>query len=111
MFLVSGFGMSGFGIRAAPGELESRIPQSPIPTPAWIRDFSMLSAFLTVGLLVVLEAMLSADNALVMAIIVLSLPRHQQKKALRQGLNLFRVLWVKLIGGLYLLYLAYSHFW
>jgi YkoY family integral membrane protein len=86
----------------------------------------MVSAFLTVGLLVVLEAMLSADNALVMAVIVLGLPRHQQKKALRQGLagaftsriaatllavNLIRLLWVKLVGGLYLLYLAYSHFW
>jgi YkoY family integral membrane protein len=86
----------------------------------------MLSAFLTVGLLVALEAMLSADNALVMAIIVLGLPRSQQKKALRQGLagaftsriaatllavNLIRVLWVKLAGGLYLLYLAYTHFW
>ena len=46
----------------------------------------MLSAFLTVGLLVALEAMLSADNALVMAVIVLGLPRSLQKKALRQGL-------------------------
>ena len=80
---------------------------------------------LTVGLLVALEAMLSADNALVMAVIVLGLPRHMQKKALRQGLAgaftfriaatllavyLIRVLWVKLLGGLYLLYLTYSHF-
>src|SRR5437763_3648146 len=80
---------------------------------------------LTVGLLVALEAMLSADNALVMAVIVLGLPRHLQKKALRQGLvgafvfriaatllavNLIKVVWVKLLGGLYLLYLAYAHF-
>jgi len=80
---------------------------------------------LTVGLLVVLEAMLSADNALVMAVIVLGLPRALQKKALRQGLagaftsriiatllavKLISVLWVKLAGGVYLLYLAYSHF-
>jgi YkoY family integral membrane protein len=80
---------------------------------------------LTVGLLVVLEAMLSADNALVMAVIVLGLPRALQKKALRQGLagaftsriiatvlavKLIRVLFVKLLGGVYLLYLAYSHF-
>jgi YkoY family integral membrane protein len=83
------------------------------------------SNLLTVGLLVVLEAMLSADNALVMAVIVLGLPRALQKKALRQGLvgaftsrtiatllavKLIRVLWVKLAGGIYLLYLAYSHF-
>src|SRR5439155_21503504 len=83
------------------------------------------SDILTVGLLVALEAMLSADNALVMAVIVLGLPRHLQKKALRQGLvgaftfriaatlldvSLIRVVWVKLLGGLYLLYLAYAHF-
>ena len=83
------------------------------------------SDILTVGLLVVLEAMLSADNALVMAVIVLGLPRNQQRKALRQGLagaftsriiatllavRLIRVLWVKLFGGVYLLYLAYAHF-
>jgi YkoY family integral membrane protein len=84
------------------------------------------SNLLTVGLLVALEAMLSADNALVMAVIVLGLPRADQKKALRQGLvgaftfrfiatllavSLIRLVWVKLVGGLYLLYLAYSHFW
>src|SRR6266699_846970 len=83
------------------------------------------SDLLTVGLLVALEAMLSADNALVMAVIVLGLPRHLQKKALRQGLagaftsrilatvlavKLISVLWVKLLGGAYLLYLAYAHF-
>ena len=83
------------------------------------------SDILTVGLIVVLEAMLSADNALVMAVIVLGLPRNQQKKALRQGLvgafgfriaatllavSLIRVAWVKLLGGVYLLYLAYTHF-
>ena len=43
------------------------------------------SDLLTVGLLVALEAMLSADNALVMAVIVLGLPRSQQKKALATG--------------------------
>src|SRR5262245_51268728 len=84
------------------------------------------SDLLTVGLLVALEAMLSADNALVMAVIVLGLPRDQQKKALRQGLagaftsriaatllavRLIRVLWIKLLGGVYLLYLAAAHFW
>jgi YkoY family integral membrane protein len=83
------------------------------------------SDLLTVSLLVALEAMLSADNALVMAVIVLGLPATEQKKALRQGLvgaftfriiatllavSLIRLAWVKLAGGLYLLYLAYSHF-
>ena len=84
------------------------------------------SDLLTVGLLIVLEAMLSADNALVMAVIVLGLPRHLQKKALRQGLagafvfriaatllavNLISLVWIKPLGGIYLLYLTYTHFW
>ena len=82
--------------------------------------------FVTIGLLVALEGLLSADNALVMAILVLGLPRGQHKHALRYGLvggfafrivatmlaaYLIQVAWVKLIGGLYLLYLTSSHFW
>jgi YkoY family integral membrane protein len=81
--------------------------------------------FVTIGLLVLLEGLLSADNALVLAILVLGLPREQQRKALRYGILgafLFRglatalaaylidVAWVKLIGAAYLLYLPYSHF-
>ena len=81
--------------------------------------------FLTIGMLVVLEGLLSADNALVMAIMVLGLPRGDHKKALRYGLlggfafriaatllavYLIRIAWVKLLGGGYLLYLTYSHF-
>ena len=81
---------------------------------------------LTVGLLVLLEGLLSADNALVMAIMVLGLPKREHKKALRYGLvggfafrivatmlavYLIRLGWVKLLGGIYLLYLSYSHFW
>ena len=79
----------------------------------------------TIGLLGVLETLLSADNALVMAIMVLGLPARQHQAALRYGLIggfVFRVMatllaayliqvgWVRLIGGLYLLYLTYSHF-
>jgi YkoY family integral membrane protein len=84
-----------------------------------------LSDVLTVGLLVVLEGLLSADNALVVAVMILGLPRRQQKLALRYGLvgafafrviatllavYLIRLAWVKLLGGLYLLYLTYQHF-
>ena len=83
------------------------------------------SDFLTIGLLVLLEGLLSADNALVLAILVLGLPRHQQKQALRYGIvgafgfriaatllavHLLRVNWVKLVGAGYLLYLAWKHF-
>ncbi|MGE5178715.1 MAG: TerC family protein [Bacteroidota bacterium] len=81
--------------------------------------------FLTVGLLVLLEAALSADNALVLAVLVLPLPREQQTHALRYGIVgafAFRIVatlfavhliawsWIKLIGGLYLLYLPWKHF-
>jgi YkoY family integral membrane protein len=81
---------------------------------------------LTIGLLVLLEAALSADNALVLAILVLPLPKRQQRKALQYGIVgafAFRILatlsavhlihldWVKLIGGIYLLYLPLKHFW
>ena len=84
-----------------------------------------LSDLLTVGLLVVLEGLLSADNALVVAVMILGLPLRQQKKALRYGLigafgfriaatllavYLIRLAFVKLLGGLYLLYLTYQHF-
>jgi YkoY family integral membrane protein len=87
-------------------------------------DFQ-LTDLVTIGLLVVLEGLLSADNALVMAVMVLGLPRDQHYKALRYGLvggfafriaatlaaaYLLRVVWVKLAGGLYLLYLAWNHF-
>jgi YkoY family integral membrane protein len=84
-----------------------------------------LSDFVTIGLLVLLEGLLSADNALVLALMILGLPRRDQKKALRYGLvgafafrivatllatYLIRIEWVKLLGGGYLLYLAYGHF-
>ncbi len=84
-----------------------------------------LHDFLTIGLLVVLEGLLSADNALVLAMLVLGLPRADQRKALRYGIigafafriaavilavNLIQVTVVKLLGALYLLYLAFQHF-
>ena len=80
---------------------------------------------LVIGALIVLEGLLSADNALVMAIMVLGLPRDQHQKALRYGLiggfafrilatllatQLINVAWVKLVGGLYLWYLTFTHF-
>ncbi len=81
--------------------------------------------FVTIGLLVVLEGLLSADNALVMAVMVLGLPRRDHHKALRYGLvggfalrvaatllaaYLIEVAWIKLAGGVYLGYLTWSHF-
>jgi YkoY family integral membrane protein len=83
------------------------------------------SDFVTIGVLVLLEAILSADNAMVLAVLVLSLPPDLQKRALRYGIGgafalriaatLFAVYllswtWIKLVGALYLLYLPWKHF-
>lgn len=80
----------------------------------------------TIALLVLLEGLLSADNALVLAVLVLGLPRQQQRKALRYGIvgafafrilatllavHMLEVLWVKLVGAGYLLYLSWKHFY
>jgi YkoY family integral membrane protein len=80
---------------------------------------------ITILILVVLEGLLSGDNALVLAVIVMPLPEEQQRKALRYGIIgafalrivatllavvLIRVDWIKLVGGLYLLYLPAKHF-
>jgi len=87
-------------------------------------DFQVAD-LITIALLVVLEGLLSADNALVLAILVLGLPKKDQRKALRYGIlgafffrilaillavHLIQVAFVKLIGAAYLLWLSYSHF-
>lgn len=79
----------------------------------------------TVITLIFLEGLLSADNALVLAILVKGLPHHQQKKALLYGLGgawilrglcivfaalLMRFWWIEAVGAAYLLYLAVKHF-
>ena len=81
--------------------------------------------FVTVALLVALEGLLSADNAMVLAVLVLGLPKAQQRKALQYGIIgafafrsvaillaavLIRLGWVKLVGAGYLMYLVYRHF-
>lgn len=83
------------------------------------------SDLITIGLLVLLEGLLSADNAMVLAVLVLGLPRDQQRKALRYGIvgafafriaatvfaaHMIQLRIVQLIGGLYLLWLPYQHF-
>lgn len=80
---------------------------------------------ITIALLVLLEGLLSADNAMVLAVLVLGLPRHQQQKALRYGIlgafvfrgaatllaaHMIRLTLVKLVGAAYLLWLPYQHF-
>ena len=78
-----------------------------------------------IGLLIVLEGVLSIDNALVLGLLAKRLPKRLQGKALTYGLVgafIFRVIaialaayllhWrvVKLLGGLYLIYVSGKHF-
>ncbi|UOG75716.1 DUF475 domain-containing protein [Hymenobacter tibetensis] len=84
-----------------------------------------LGALAIVGNLVVIESLLSVDNAAVLATMVGDLPKEQRSKALRYGIigaYVFRGLcilfasfliefwFLKPLGGLYLLFLVYSHF-
>lgn len=91
-----------------------------------IRDipaFLYASAMVIAGLILI-EGLLSVDNALGIAAMAAHLPKHQQKPALRWGLvgaYLFRGIalalvawlmhnpWVKWFGALYLVYLACEH--
>lgn len=76
-----------------------------------------------IGSLVLLEGLLSADNALVLAVMVKHLPKEQQKKALFYGIIgayvfrflaiglgtfLIKFMLVKVIGAAYLFYIAYG---
>lgn len=78
-----------------------------------------------IGVLFGLEILLSADNALVLAVMVRHLPREQQQRALLYGLGgafIFRLgailaakwilalWWLQLVGALYLLILPIKHF-
>ncbi len=75
--------------------------------------------------LIFLEAILSIDNALVLALLARKLPPGQQRKALTYGMigaigfRLFALLlitqllhwhWIKFIGGGYLIFIAMKHF-
>ncbi len=78
-----------------------------------------------IGILVVLEGVLSIDNALVLGLLARRLPHHLQGRALTYGLVgafVFRVIavamaawllhwrFVKLLGGLYLIWVSVKHF-
>ncbi len=97
-------------------------------TEAWA-SINDMPAFLTacamvVFNLVLIEGLLSVDNALGIAAMAAQLPKHQQKPALRWGLVgaytfrgialalvawLMHNMWVKWFGALYLIYLACEH--
>jgi len=73
--------------------------------------------------IMILEIVLSIDNAAVLAAMVKELPKEQQKKALTYGIAgayvfrglalafasiLIKLVWLKVAGGFYLMYLAYK---
>ncbi len=76
-----------------------------------------------IGNLVIIESLLSVDNAAVLATLVMDLEAEQRNKALRFGIwgayvfrglamlfatFLIRIWWLKPLGGLYLLYLVWD---
>lgn len=78
-----------------------------------------------IGNLIIIESLLSVDNAAVLATMVMDLPKEQREKALRYGIwgayifrglamvfaaVLIEIWWLKPLGGLYLLYLVYAQF-
>jgi YkoY family integral membrane protein len=78
-----------------------------------------------VGNLIIIESLLSVDNAAVLATMVMDLPENQRNKALKYGIwgayifrglamifasFLIKIWWLKPLGGLYLLYLVFD-FW
>lgn len=82
----------------------------------------MTEALIILNILI-LELVLSIDNAAVLATLVKRLPLHQQKKALTYGIVgayvfrglalvfaslLIKIAWLKVVGGLYLIYLAFK---
>lgn len=91
----------------------------------WGEVLTSPAAWMIILSLVVIEGLLSADNALVLAVLVKHLPEKQRKKALLYGIigaYVFRFLaigigiylvkfWiVKVIGGLYLGWLCFDYF-
>jgi YkoY family integral membrane protein len=108
------------------------ILQGMLDTYALFFDWEMWAEVLTnpvswglIGTLIILEGLLSADNALVLAVMVKHLPEEQRKKALFYGLLgayifrfiaigigvfLIKLWWVKILGAGYLLWLAVKYF-
>ena len=88
-------------------------------------DTFQTSDLAVVAVLIVLEGLLSCDNAVVLAVLVKHLPPEARGKALRYGIigaYVFRILalilatwvmgiwWIKVVGGVYLCWLCASFF-
>jgi len=83
------------------------------------------AGLMVVFILILIEGVLSVDNAAVLATMVMRLPEEQRGKALKYGIFgayafrglclvlaawLITIWWLEPLGGLYLLWLAWSHF-
>lgn len=92
-------------------ELWQQIVSNPIPS------------LIVIGNLIIIESLLSVDNAAVLATMVMDLPKEKREKALKYGIwgayifrglamvfaaFLIQVWWLKPLGGLYLLWLVFS---
>ena len=91
----------------------------------WVEVLTDPVSWGLIGTLIILEGLLSADNALVLAVMVKHLPEKQRKKALFYGLLgayvfrfiaigvgvfLIKLWWVKVLGAAYLAWLAIKYF-
>ncbi len=99
---------------------------------AFFNEFNLLwqdilqhpgSSLTIIGNLIIIESLLSVDNAAVLATMVMDLPQKQKSKALKLGIwgayffrglamlfasALIKVWWLKPLGGIYLLYIVYN---
>ncbi len=81
------------------------------------------ASMMIIGNLILIESLLSVDNAAVLATMVMDLPAHDRSRALKYGIwgayffrglamlfasFLIKIWWLKPLGGLYLLYLVYD---
>src|SRR5688572_13553297 len=92
----------------------------------WHEFYTEFPRFIPIiGMLIIIESLLSVDNAAVLATMVMGLPQEQRNRALKYGIlgaYIFRgiclvlaaflttIWWLEAVGGIYLLYLVYDHF-
>lgn len=89
-----------------------------------LQGIPIQQALLIILNLIVIESLLSIDNAAVLATMVMDLPKNQREKALKYGIIgayvfrglclvlaawLIKIWWLKPLGGLYLVYLFISY--
>ncbi|HXH18588.1 MAG TPA: hypothetical protein VNJ07_05850 [Chitinophagales bacterium] len=93
---------------------------------ATLSEIGIETSVLIIFNLILIESLLSVDNAAVLATMVRDLPEHQQGKALRYGILgayffrglslvfvavLIKISFLKLLGGVYLLWLTVDYFY